>query len=253
MPFLGFLGHLSLLPYTSKACLHCALPGPFYHCTLGYSPWSWLPEQQRLISPLSSHILHRSILSSYVLKVIRHAVINDHWRLLEKLQNNSEPSSICNFHHWFAIITQNESCLSCSAKLFFFPSSSVLYKTVEIDTVSWIFMQKAELQSSVPTASIICEDQDQLRKCWREVGISSYCEALLQLKWLWDVYLWCSFFWIYPSINPTPPARHIYHHSCLLAEVLVFYEHGHLHSPCFPVSHWCHKHPQCKRTDMNQF
>lgn len=45
-------------------------------------------------------------------------------------------------------------------------------------------MQKAELQSSVPTASILCEDQDELRKRWREVRISSYCEALLQLKWL---------------------------------------------------------------------
>lgn len=159
--------------------------------------WSWLPEQQRLISPLSSHTLHRSILSSYVLKVIRHAVINDHWRLLEMLQNNSEPSSICNFHCWFAIITQNEPCLSCRAKLFF-PSSLLLYKTVEIDTVSWIFMQKAELQSTVPTASILCEDQDWLRKYWREVYISSCCEVVLQLKWLWDVYLWCSFFLIPP-------------------------------------------------------
>lgn len=118
MPF--FLGHLSfLLPYTSQACMYCVLPGPFFHCTLEYYPWIWLPEQQRLISPLSSHTLHRSILSSYVLKVIRHAVINDHWRLLEKLQNNSEPRSICNFHRWFTIITQNESCLSCGAKLFF--------------------------------------------------------------------------------------------------------------------------------------
>lgn len=122
-----FLGHLSfLLLYTSQTCLHCVLPGPFHHFASGYYPWSWLPEQQRLISPLSSHTLHRRILSSYVLKVITCAVINDHWRLLEKLQNNSEPSRICNFHRWFAIITQNESCLSCRAKLFFhFPFTAV--------------------------------------------------------------------------------------------------------------------------------
>lgn len=42
----------------------------------------------------------------------------------------------------------------------FFPSLLLLYKAVEIDTVSWIFMQKAELQSTVLTASFLCEDQD---------------------------------------------------------------------------------------------
>lgn len=43
-------------------------------------------------------------------------------------------------------------------------------------------MQKAELQSTVPTARILCEDQDWLRKYWRVVYVSSYCEAVLQLK-----------------------------------------------------------------------
>lgn len=64
-------------------------------------------------------MLHRSILSRYILKVIRHAVINDHGRLLEMLQNNSEPSSTCNFQGWLAIITQNEPYLSAGLTFFF--------------------------------------------------------------------------------------------------------------------------------------
>lgn len=68
-------------------------------------------------------MLHRSTLSRYVLKVIRHAVINDHGRLLEMLQNNSEPSSISNFQGWLAIIAQNEPYLSARLNLLFFSLS----------------------------------------------------------------------------------------------------------------------------------
>lgn len=67
-------------------------------------------------------MLHRSTLSSYVVKVIRHAVTNDHGRLLEMLQNNSEPSSICNFQGWLAITTQNEPSLGAELN-FSFPRS----------------------------------------------------------------------------------------------------------------------------------
>lgn len=89
-------------------------------------------------------MLHRSTLSRYVLKVIRHAVINDHGRLLEMLQNNSEPSSICNFQGWLAIITQNELYLSAGLNFSFPPSLFLLllYNIAEIDTAPHEFLCK---------------------------------------------------------------------------------------------------------------
>lgn len=89
-------------------------------------------------------MLHRSTLSRYVLKVIRHAVINDHGRLLEMLQNNSEPSSICNFQGWLAIITQNEPYLSAGLNFSFPPSFFLLllYNIAEMDTATHEFLCK---------------------------------------------------------------------------------------------------------------
>lgn len=89
-------------------------------------------------------MLHRSTLSRYVLKVIRHAVINDHGRLLEMLQNNSEPRSICNFQGWLAIITQNEPYLSARLNLLFSSPSLPLplSNIAEMDTAPHEFLCK---------------------------------------------------------------------------------------------------------------
>lgn len=92
---------------------------------------------------LWADMLHRSTLSRYILKVIRHAVINDHGRLLEMLQNNSEPSSICNFQGWLESSPSKWTLTWAGLNFSFLPLPLLLYNSEpEMDTAPHEFLCK---------------------------------------------------------------------------------------------------------------